>query len=146
MHTPLRSSRGKKNDCKVSLIRETFKGTNTTFSFFLSLSSHLSDVCTSSSAWTEGLTRACRDTKCLSANKHTDQSNSQHPFFGVAMTLALAFVGTYGWFTTTGFSSVYSLVTPVSLRGSWWAQASLSARWRMLTYMEWTRGRTPRSL
>ncbi len=30
--------------------------------------------CRSSSAWTEGLPRACRDTKCLSANKHTDQS------------------------------------------------------------------------
>ncbi len=28
---------GKKNDCKASLIRETFKGTNITFSFFLSL-------------------------------------------------------------------------------------------------------------
>ena len=40
----------KKNDCKASLIRETFKGTNITFSFFLSLSSHLSAVCRSSSA------------------------------------------------------------------------------------------------
>ena len=28
----------------------------------------------SSSAWKEGLVRVCRDTKCLSANKHTDQS------------------------------------------------------------------------
>jgi hypothetical protein len=33
-----------------------------------------SAVCRSSSAWTEGLTRACRDTKCLSANKHIDQA------------------------------------------------------------------------
>jgi hypothetical protein len=31
-------------------------------------------VCRSSLTWTEGLTRPCRDTKCLNANKHTDQS------------------------------------------------------------------------
>ncbi len=37
---------------------------------------NLSTVCRSRSAWTEGLTRACRDTECLSANKHTDQSKS----------------------------------------------------------------------
>ncbi len=36
--------------------------------------SNLSSVYRSSSSWTEGLTRACRDTKCLSVNKHTDQS------------------------------------------------------------------------
>jgi hypothetical protein len=31
-------------------------------------------LCRSSSTCTEDLTRACRDTKCLSVNKHTDQS------------------------------------------------------------------------
>ncbi len=31
-------------------------------------------VCRSNSAWNEDLVWACRDTKCLSANKHTDQS------------------------------------------------------------------------
>ena len=35
----------------------------------------------SSSAWKEGLVRACRDTKCLSANKHTDQSIWRGFFF-----------------------------------------------------------------
>ena len=31
-------------------------------------------VCRSSSVWTEDLARTCRDTKCWSANKYTDQS------------------------------------------------------------------------
>ena len=52
---------------------EEFNGTNTT-ALFLSLSFYLSTVvCRSSSGWTEGLVRACRDSKCLSATKHTDQ-------------------------------------------------------------------------
>ncbi len=46
--------------------------------FFLSLSFFLSVVgCRSNSTWSEGLVWACRDTKCLSVNKHTDQSHSQ---------------------------------------------------------------------
>ena len=74
---PSRGSRAKKkNDCKASLLRRTFKGTNTTFlSSFFSISINSSAVVRrSSSAWNEGLVRACRDTKCLSDNKHTDQS------------------------------------------------------------------------
>ncbi len=38
MHIPSRWNRKKKNDYKVSLLRRTFKGTNTTFLFSLSLS------------------------------------------------------------------------------------------------------------
>ena len=54
--------------------RKTFTGTNTTF-LFLCLFFNLSvAVCRSSSDWNEGLVWACRDTKCLSVNKHTDQS------------------------------------------------------------------------
>ena len=43
MHIPSRWIRKKKNDCKASLLRRTFKGTNTTFlsSFSPSLSIHL---------------------------------------------------------------------------------------------------------
>ena len=65
----------KKNDCKASFLRRTFKGTNTTFLFFFSISINLSaSVCRSNSCWNEGLVRTCTDTKCLSDNKHTDQS------------------------------------------------------------------------
>ncbi len=41
--------------------------------FFISVNLSAT-VCRSSSAWKEGLARACRDTKCLSVDKHTDQS------------------------------------------------------------------------
>ncbi len=68
----------KKNDCKASLLRKTFKGTNKTLFFFF-ISVNLSDtVCRSDSALNEDLVRTCRDTKCLSANKHTDQSSRDH--------------------------------------------------------------------
>jgi hypothetical protein len=70
----------KKKDCKTSLSRKTFKGTIITFLFFLiHLFYNLSVVvCRSSSVWNECLVRACRDTKCLSGNKHTVQSTFAH--------------------------------------------------------------------
>ena len=43
-------------------------------------------VCRSSSACTEVLVRACRDTECLSANKHTDQSEAAS-FCGLSISV-----------------------------------------------------------
>ena len=45
----------KKNDCKVSLLRKTFKGTNTTFLFFCISINLSAAVCRSTSVWNEGL-------------------------------------------------------------------------------------------
>ncbi len=75
MHIPSRWSRGKKKRLHgVSPKEDGRLREQIQHFFFFSISINLSAVCRSNSAWNEDLVRTCRDTKCLSANKHTDQS------------------------------------------------------------------------
>ncbi len=73
---PSRGSRKKKNDCKESLLRRTFKGTNTTFlsSFSSSLSIHLVQYTDLAQPEMRVLCELVGTLNVLSVNKHTDQS------------------------------------------------------------------------
>jgi hypothetical protein len=71
----------------------------------------------SSSVWTEDLTRACRDTKCLSANKHTDQSANYVPLVSGSRKFFLQHLrGNWMWCLTSA-RSADALVGLRSLEG-----------------------------